>query len=156
MPLMRRSLARSLPLSARSPCFWTLLLTQQSLKLSRRTSIAELRAYLGVHSYKAVHMPDRGVRFSLRVQNFGPAPAIRLRCSWAIITGPPGAIVEEHFFDGPFGTVCSSVVSGFSPDPVQTLVEQGFGGAEGRLHEAKNPCGFRHRQARDQRFGLYA
>ena len=40
-------------------------------------------------------------------------------------------IVAERFFDGLLRAVCSSVVSEFSPDPVQTLVEQGFGGAEG-------------------------
>lgn len=39
--------------------------------------------------------------------------------------------VDERFFDGRFGAVCSSVVSDLSPDSVQTLVEQGFGGAEG-------------------------
>jgi len=39
--------------------------------------------------------------------------------------------VAERFFDGFFGTVWHSVVSLFSPEPVQTLVEQGFGGAEG-------------------------
>ena len=39
--------------------------------------------------------------------------------------------VGERFFDGLLRAVCSSVVSEFSPEPVQTLVEQGFGGAEG-------------------------
>lgn len=39
--------------------------------------------------------------------------------------------VGERFFDGLLVAVCSSVVSDSSPDPVQTLVEQGFGGAEG-------------------------
>lgn len=39
--------------------------------------------------------------------------------------------VEERFFDGLLEAVCSSVVSEFSPVSVQTLVEQGFGGAEG-------------------------
>jgi hypothetical protein len=43
--------------------------------------------------------------------------------------------VEERFFDGLFGTVCSSVVSEFSPDSVQTLMEQGFGGAEGKVED---------------------
>ena len=78
--------------------FWTLLLTQQSLNLSRRTSAAELRAYLGVHSYEALHMPDGGVDLSLRVQNFGQTPAVRLRCVWAIVTGPPGPIADAYDF----------------------------------------------------------
>lgn len=39
--------------------------------------------------------------------------------------------VEERFFDGLSVAVCSSVVSDLSPVSVQTLVEQGFGGAEG-------------------------
>ena len=39
--------------------------------------------------------------------------------------------VGERFFDGLLLTVCSSVVSDFSPVSVQTRVEQGFGGAEG-------------------------
>ena len=39
--------------------------------------------------------------------------------------------VEERFFDGLLEAVCSSVVSVFSPVSDQTLVEQGFGGAEG-------------------------
>ena len=39
--------------------------------------------------------------------------------------------VGERFFDRLLRAVCSSVVSEFSPEPVQTLVEQGFGGAEG-------------------------
>ena len=43
----------------------------------------------------------------------------------------PEPTVEERFFDGRFGAVRHSVVSEFSPDPVQTPVEQGFGGAEG-------------------------
>lgn len=45
----------------------------------------------------------------------------------------PEPIVRERFFDGLLEAVCSSVVSDLSPVSVQTLVEQGFGGAEGRL-----------------------
>lgn len=44
--------------------------------------------------------------------------------------------VEERFFDGLLEAVCSSGVSVFSPVSDQTLVEQGFGGAEGRLAQA--------------------
>ena len=44
--------------------------------------------------------------------------------------------VEERFFDGLLEAVCSSVVSEFSPVSVQTLAEQGFGGAEVR----QTPC----------------
>ena len=43
----------------------------------------------------------------------------------------PEPIVRERFFDGLLEAVCSSVVSDLSPVSVQTLVEQGFGGAEG-------------------------
>ena len=39
--------------------------------------------------------------------------------------------VAERFFDGRLPTVCRIVVSGLSPVSGQTLVEQGFGGAEG-------------------------
>ena len=39
--------------------------------------------------------------------------------------------VGERFFDGLLDAECSSVVSVFSPVSDQTLVEQGFGGAEG-------------------------
>ena len=44
--------------------------------------------------------------------------------------------VEERFFDGLLGAVYSSAMSDLSPVSVQTLVEQGFGGAEVR----QTPC----------------
>lgn len=78
----------------------TLILTQRSLNLSRQTAIAELRAYLGVHSYKAVQRDGR-LMLSLLVQNFGNTPAVRLRCGWSIMTGPPGPIPTEFSFQTP-------------------------------------------------------
>ena len=53
-------------------------------------------------------------------------------CDEVVLQPSDGELtVGERFFDGLLRAVCSSVVSEFSPDPVQTLMEQGFGGAEG-------------------------
>ena len=78
--------------------FLTLRLTQQSLNLSRRTSVAELRAYLGVYSYRAEHRKDGTVDLSFVVQNFGQTPAVRLRSGWTLMTSPDGPLPEGFEF----------------------------------------------------------
>ena len=53
-------------------------------------------------------------------------------CDEVVLQARDGELtVGERFFDGLLEAVCSSVVSEFSPVSGQTLVEQGFGGAEG-------------------------
>ena len=78
--------------------FWTLILTQRSLNLSRRTSVAELRAYLGVYSYKAARQEDGGLHLSFVVQNCGQTPAVRLQSEWSMITGPVEPVPEEFTY----------------------------------------------------------
>jgi hypothetical protein len=81
---------------------WTLILTQQSLNLSRRTAIAELRAYVGIDTARCknggTHNADWD--FIVQIKNFGATPAKNLRVHLKPVTktGKARRVGKETYF----------------------------------------------------------